>query len=156
MSSLILKNKHLVGLAGWLSELSLSGRQSRERTRFVNSLVERIKENEEERKKLVDKYCEKDENGKNKTKEVDGIAVWDMTEDNIKKYTGEYTELLNEGFVIDILESNKERIDMVKDIILNTEYKFGPQESTPASEKEAKIRQAHDYHEWCEAFESIE
>ena len=45
-----LQKKYLVGLATWLNNQALSGKLSRERTRFVALLAEGVHELEKERK----------------------------------------------------------------------------------------------------------
>lgn len=157
MKSLKLQNKHLVGLASWLNELSLAGVESRERTRFVNVLIERITENEKFRAELLDKYVTK-EDGKMKKKmnEVTGEEVWDISDENIVLFQKEYSDLMDEEYVMDILDGNKQKLKVVKEVVLNTDYKFGPKEGDVGQEKIAKLRQANEYGIWCEAFEAVD
>lgn len=156
MSAFKIQNKHLVGLASWLNELQLGGKESRERTRFVGLLVEKIQETEKFRNELLDKYVEKDKDGQRKKKMNEAEQeVWDISEDNIEKYQKEYADLLEDEFVLDSSEGNKEKLKVVKDIVLNTTYIFGPKEGDDMQEKVAKIRQANDYEVWCKAFETV-
>lgn len=158
MNSFILKNKYIIGLASWLNELSLQGADSRERTRFVNVLIERINENEKFRTGLLDQYCEKEEDGKTKKKKVleNGEEVWDVSDENMILYQKEFTDLMDEDYTMDILDGNKQKLKVMKNAVLNTNYIFGPQEVDTVSEKQAKLRQMHDYDEWCKAFEGVD
>lgn len=157
MTSFKIQNKFLVGLASWLSEIQLGGIESRERTRFVNILVERIQENEKFRLELLDKYTEKDEEG-NKKKKMNEFEeeVWDLSPENTILYTKEFGELMDEDFVMDILDGNKQKIKVMKEVVLNTNYVFGPRDTDSPQEKIAKIRQMNDYDSWCQAFEKVE
>jgi len=156
MSKFEIKNKYLIGLGSWLNELNLSGKESRERTRFVNLIVKHIDENEKFRMEIISKYCEKDENGENRKKmNEQGQEVWDMSEENQEKFAKEFIDLMDENFIIDVLEGNKEKTKVVKDIVLNTNYVFGPKEGDSPEEKSAKVRQANDYNIWCESFEAV-
>lgn len=156
MNSFKIKNKFLVGLGSWLNELQLSGKESRERTRFVNLLVDRLTENEKFRAELIRKYAQKDEEGNPKKRMEEGAGeIWDLLPEDMEKYAKEYNEMMDEEFVIDVLEGNKEKVKVVTDIVLNTNYVFGPKEGDSAEEKQAKIRQMNDYGIWCEAFEAV-
>lgn len=158
MTSFKLKNKYLVSLGSWLNELSLQGNESRERTRFVNMLIERINENEKFRTELLDKYVNKDESGQKKktTNPETKEEVWDISEHNMNEYIREYSELMEEDYVMDILEGNKQKLKVMKEAVLNTKYIFGPQEVDTPQEKLAKLRQMNDYEIWCQAFESVD
>ena len=156
MSVLKLKNRYLVGLGSWLNELQLAGKESRERTRFVNLIIARIGETDKFREAIVDKYVKKDKNGE-KVKKVleNGTEVWDISGTDMKAYEKEYQDLMDDVWNLDVLEGNKEKLKVVQDIVLNTEYKFGPKEGNTQEEKIANIRQAADYEIWCDAFEEI-
>lgn len=141
-----IKNSHVLPLANWLSELNLNGRQSRERTRFVKTLANRHQENEKFRMELVEKYAKKDKKGKIvKTEDGENIQI-----EKIEEFTKEATDLYEEKFVVDLLD---ESYEILKDIVLNTNYVFGPNPSSTQEEKLNKIRQANDYDVWCEIFE---
>lgn len=156
MNSFKIKNKFLIGLGSWLNELQLSGKESRERSRFVSLIVDGLTENEKFRSELIKKYAEKDADG-NPRKKIDETVgeVWDLTPENQEAFAKEYTELMDEDFIIDVLEGNKEKIKVVTDIVLNTSYVFGPKEGDSTEEKTAKIRQMNDYGIWCESFEAV-
>lgn len=158
MNSLKIQNKYLVGLASWLNELPLGGSESRERTRFVRMLVDRITENEKFRGELLDKYVEKETDGQKKKKiqETTGEEVWDISEENSVLFAKDYADLMDEEYIMDILDGNKQKLKVIKNVVLNTDYKFGPKEGDVGAERVAKIRQANDYEEWCKAFEAVD
>lgn len=162
MASLKIKKGFVVGLASWLNELALSGRQSRERTRFVKDLIEEYKTVDLERIAIVESFASKEEDGQtfkkvstvdNSGKEIEGYDIPDTDMPEVNK---QIADLFQEDYIVDITEANKERMAVIKDIILNTDYKFGPKEEDTLEEKQAKVRQAGDYDLWCEAFETIE
>jgi mRNA-degrading endonuclease HigB of HigAB toxin-antitoxin module len=152
-----IKKMFLLGLASWLAEQNLVGRLSRERSRFVQILSAEINKIEEERKAIIEKYVEKEEDGTTWKKTVDnGVERWSIPEEKQAEMQKEYADLMDEDFVLDIGEEHKAKTLTVKDILLNTDYKFGPQGTTNPAEAEAKVRQANDYEKWCEAFESLD
>lgn len=150
-STLVLKNYMIETLGKWLNGLSLSGKESRERTRFVRLLSERVKETTEFKKEIQEKYATKDKDGKFKMNVV-SFMMTDGKEENKKeevdfgenqeKAEQEWKDYQEEEFVIDILEGNKSKIYTVADIVLNTKEEFNGVMATL-------------YEEWCEAFESL-
>lgn len=146
MITITLKNGQIVGLASWLSELSLHGKESRVRTRFVRNLVERHQENEKFRMELLTKYAKKDENG-NKVMAEDGKSV---ILENVDKFVEEMKGLFDENY---ITQMDDESFSVLKNIVLDTHYQFGPGELDSDERKNAKIRLANDYEEWCQALE---
>lgn len=153
--ALKIKNNLLLSLASWLNEQSLAGRESRERSRFVTVVSEHLQTVEKERQEILEKFTKKDKDGKPKKITVDKVEQWDIDEKDIKVLEKEITELLDEDFALDIGEGHKAKIKTVKDIVLNTDYKFGPKEDSSMVEQQAKIRQMNDYDKWCEVFEDL-
>ena len=80
-NALKLKKQYILGLASWLSEQSLAGRESRERSRFVELASQQLTETEKERKAIVEKYVEKNEDGSWKTTVDNGLERWVIPED---------------------------------------------------------------------------
>jgi len=154
--TLILRNYQLTPLANWLSKLSLAGKESRERTRFIQILGPRLQEAEKVRKDIQDKYALKDDKGKVKrVKDTSSMKV--VGEDgkeinpkediidfgkNADKAKEEWDEYYQEDFVIDVSEGNKSKVYVVADIVLNTTVEFTGWDATV-------------YAEWCEAFEEL-
>ncbi len=151
-----IKKRFLLGLASWLNLLPLAGKESRERSRFVTLASEALKEMEAERKEIVSKYAKKDENGDLEKTVDNGMERYVIEDGKTEELEKDYTELLDEEWVLDIGEGHKSKIRVVSDIVLNTDYKFGPAEGDSPEETEAKVRQANDYEKWCLAFEAVE
>lgn len=141
-----IKNSLVLSLASWLNELNLIGRESRERTRFVNLLAVRYQETEKFRMEILNKYAQKDEEGKNKVSE-DGKSI--LLEDS-NAYVKEVTELMEDEYVIQL---DSKVFNTLKHIVLDTTYTFGPKEGQEEQEIQAKVRQASEYALWCECFE---
>lgn len=162
-----LKNKFLSGLTQWLQLQGLAGRENRERMRFINILQDRLKEVNTFYQGLVQKLVEKDKKGQLKTKirkqevigatgkpetrETEVFSFADKkTEDEFIK---EINDLYDEDFKLDKTEQNKEMLEAIKKILLDTDYKFGPKEGSSNEEKIRDIRIAREYVDWCKAFE---
>lgn len=159
MKKLVLKNYFLwpiasfgiVDLANWLVELKLHGKQSRQRTRFVKILAERVNELNAERQRLFDEYGEKnrkgefiyvDGEGKESTEPKAGLRLKMHKGKTEEKFNEEFSTYLNEDYVLDVSPQTKDTIYGVREIILHTNEEFsGPMASR--------------YDEWCEAFENI-
>lgn len=159
-STLRIQKKYLVGLSSWLNRLALSGAQSRYRTRFMRDIADVLKEFEAERKEIVEKYVVKEvkDNGKEVWKQTvdNGQPVWEIQKDKEQLFADEVNELLAEDFVLVINEENQAKIACIKDILLNTDYKFGPEqdEKNPMVVMQ-RIKEANDYDVWCEVFEGL-
>lgn len=156
MKAFKIQNRYLLGLASWLNMLPLAGRESRERSRFVTLVSDTLARVEKERVQIIEKYANKEEDGSMKKTVDNGVERFDIPDDKIADLEKDYGELLDEEFVLDVGESHKAKIRTVRDIVLNTDYKFGPSESDDVQEKQAKIRQAFDYEKWCESFEGLD
>jgi len=140
-----IENSYVLGLASWLAEQELSGKESRVRTRFVKQLADRHQETDKFRQELLDKYAKKDEKGERVVNEQQNVVL-----DDVEGFTKEINDLYQEEFTIDLDEKS---FEILKNIVLNTDYVFGPKENDNDQERLAKIRQANDYEEWCQAFE---
>ena len=132
-------NNHLVELGTWLSKLELTGKESRVRTRFLKLASDRLTEVEKVRSELAGKYSKKNEAGKSEI--VDGHYQFEV--EDMVKFVQEFNEVLKEEFILDVTAGNKETLQIVKTILLNTEQKF--------SGKDALW-----YNDVCEIFEALE
>lgn len=128
------KEKALKLKNGWLDFLTRlldkprHGKDARAKNRFLQLLVSRLKEKEEERKKLLEQYADKDK-GKpvmedidildEKTGETKKEQRFKISPENMQKFQKEYLEYLNEDFVIDVLPSNKVDIGTIKIMLEN-------------------------------------
>lgn len=118
--ALELKNGHLIyllgnvaqGMTGWL-ERPLTGKDARARSRVVKVLKEKHADFDAARLELLKNLAEKDENGEAKTKD----GAFDLSPDNLKKFTADYDELVNEPCIIDVLDSNREDLKTLTEIL---------------------------------------
>lgn len=132
-----IKNALLQESINLLFDLSLRGKQSRHRTRFIKRLTERLKEVEEERMKLAEEYARKDDEGKPIMKK--GGKEYDIPDENMPSLIKDVEELYDEVLVIEGGD-NKETLETVRKILEETDKEF--------SGREAVI---YDY--LCEQFE---
>lgn len=102
---------------------------------------------------MIDKFVNKDDEGNRKRKKEGVNEYWDFSEENLKKFEKEYTELMEEEFVIEITPSTKEKIKTVKELVLTTEAKFGPGPDDSPYERDRKVQEAIDYANWCDALD---
>lgn len=138
-----IKRKYILGLGRWLQGLTLSGRESRERTKFVESLADEVKESEAMRLEVLKKYAEIDPETKEPvTKEENGSVHFVIPDEEMSKFADEMNTYLEDNFVVEG-EGNIQRLKVVKNIVLNTDEKITPEFS-------------NDYDKWCEAFEKVE
>lgn len=139
-------NRQLLGFASWLNELQLPAKDSRQRSRFVQKLREELILIENAKKETANKYANKDEEGK-------AVVInnqWDIPDDKIADFSKEVNALLDDTTTLVLV---KEEYDSIKRSVLETRYVFGPKQEDSEQEKQAKIRQANDYANWCELFE---
>lgn len=147
----------LVPLFEWLAALPLSGRESRERTKFNQMIAEGLKEIDEDRLKILETYAELDPETGEKKKAVDnGVEHFVIPDDQKEAFAKEVNDLYAEEFVLDVLEGNKQKVKTIRDILLNTDYKFGPKEGDTQEQKIAHVREANNYDAWCTAFEAVD
>lgn len=137
-----IKRKYILGLGNWLQSLSLQGQDSRNRTKFVEMLAEEVKENEETRMEIVKKYAKLDDKNEPVLVEKEGGAKhYEIPDDKMEEFQKEVVSFLEQDATFGGA-GMKNRFETVKNIVLNTTEKIGPQI-------------AADYDVWCEAFEAI-
>lgn len=142
-STFKLKRKYLLGLGMWLQGLSLYGRESRERTKFVEQLAEEVKENEAMRLEIVNKYAEKEEDGKTLKLAGEGDKKsYVIPPIEMASFSKEVSDYLEEDFVMPI-EGNSERLKKLKFIVLDCNEKIDPKIAT-------------DYAAWADSFEAVQ
>ncbi len=151
-TTLILKNRLLQFLISYLNKFELAGKESRMRSRFITITTERIIELEKERIRMLEEHSTKDKKGqsikiksqrKNEFNNVEEYTEYDLSNDSMMLFRQEYSEYLNEDYIIDITESNKKEINKIKEILLNS--------TLPVKGLEAIL-----YDEICKSFEKIE
>lgn len=159
-SAFRIQKAFLPGLAAWLSGLRLVGRESRDRTRFVLDLNAAAQQYARERQEILGRYVNKVTDpvtGKESwVKSVDNPLVWDVPEEKQEAMKAEVAELMREEFVMDVTEASEQKIRSVRDIVLNTDYAFGPDDADVPEERQRKIVQANDYEAWCRSFEALD
>lgn len=136
-----LKRKYVLSLGNWLMNLSLLGRESRERTKFLEQLNDELAEQEKIRLSIVEKYADKKE-GKPEVKDTPEGTKFSFTPENLAKFNTEYNDYLAEDFVLESA-GNIQRLKIIKSIVLDTQEKISPSD-------------AFDYDQWCEAFEKVQ
>lgn len=154
-TELRIKNKYLISLCDWLSILQLTGKDSRQRTLFVDICIPRINEIGKKRNEITDKFVAKDAEGKWIKKEIEGRTFWDIPENKLDEFNKEFDAVSEEEFVVEIDKGNKIVFSKIKDLVLNTTQLFGPGENDPIPIKQYKLRLASDYVKWCEALEKL-
>jgi len=135
-TSLSIKN-YLLEFTYKLLDMPLHGKELIARNKFVKILADKMRELEIGRIDLIKEYAKKDKDGKPKIKKESN--EFDLSEENLTKFQVEYTNLLKSEAIIDILDSNREEIKIVGDIILNSKREFG-------------IQEGEQYLEICESF----
>lgn len=117
-----IQNKYLLPSINLLYDLSLKGKESRHRTRFIKLLQEQLKEVEEERKQLAEEFSRKDKNGKPIIEDNKYVL------ENEKEFYKEYNELMDEEFIIEGA-NHEETLKTVKKILLECEVAFSGQDA---------------------------
>ncbi|WJJ55278.1 hypothetical protein QB910_000034 [Dabrowskivirus KKP3916] len=135
-----IRNFELKDFGDFLLSEELVGKKSRFRSRFVKLANEQLALIDSERIDLLKQYAKKDEN-KQPVLEDDGNS-YKMEESDRNEFLNEYYNLMNEEFVVEENEANKEMLLVIKDVVLNTERSFSGQ-------------QAMQYDRWCEIVESM-
>lgn len=122
-----LQNKYIYSFAVWLNSLSLNGTQSRMRTKFVHMLNDALLEMEKDRKEIAESYAEKDEDGKSVlTKDDKGQEAFKIKDDSVATCSAELIALSDKEITFEVDSNNKDMFDTVKNVVLNTDQKIGP------------------------------
>ncbi|KAF0822504.1 DUF1617 family protein [Cytobacillus firmus] len=132
-----IKNSYIPDIMEFLYNLSLKGKQSRHRTRFIKMLQEKWKQVGEEERELIKEFAGVDEKGEPNRNDQGNYAVED-----VEGFKHQQEELLNENFVIDGGDHHG-MLKTVKEVVLNFE-----------EEVSGNTAVIYDY--LCEAFENEE
>ena len=130
-----IKNEKLGQAISLLFDLSLKGKQSRQRSKFIKALDERLKEVAEQEQELLKEHCHLDEEGNPKTK--NNGQEWDVKD--VGAFRKDKIELYEEEFVLDGGD-NEEMLKTLKTVLFDCEKEFKGQEA-----------QIYDY--LCDQFE---
>ncbi|WP_341323352.1 DUF1617 family protein [Solibacillus sp. FSL H8-0523] len=134
------KNFEIDVLCKFLYEISLSGKSSRMRTRFVR-LLENYSTNviQNDRRAMFDEYAMKDEFGEFLLNETQTEVI--LIPETQDKFHAEMNELMNEDFILDETEANREMILITGNALLECDIKLNKDDAIV-------------YDQWCEEFES--
>lgn len=113
-----LPNYMVSSFTEFLFSLELPFRQSRLRSKLVKQARMQLKEIEEVRQELIEKYGEKDSEGKVKTESKEDGSMFIPLSD-VDGFNNDITELMQEDWIVEENESNKDMLLAAKDIILN-------------------------------------
>lgn len=136
-----MKNGELKGFCEFLMKQELDAKNTRMRMRFVRMAADRLKEVDEENRRLINKYAKKDGSGKPivviNDDETETVEITD-----INSFKKEFSEILLEDFVIEENEERKDMLLSIKNTVLNAEGTF-------------KGDEAVFYDRWCQIVEGI-
>ena len=134
------KNYEIDGLCKFLYEIELSGKSSRMRTRFVR-LLESYLTNviQADRKAMFNEYAMKDESGEFLLNETQTEVI--LIPEKQDKFHAEMNELMNEDFILDETDANREMILITGNALFECDIKLNKED-------------AIIYDKWCEEFEN--
>lgn len=136
-----LKNYEIDAFTKLLYDMKLKGKESRMRTRLVKQLDEYSRGViAVERSELITQYAKKDEQGQIVLNEDKTQAI--LSEDTIPEFNAEYSILMNEQYVIEENETNKEMLLNVAQSVLNCDIELSGNEAIM-------------YDNWCEGLEEL-
>lgn len=136
-----LKNYEIEALVNLLFNMQLKGRDSRMRTRFVKQLDEYWQSIfQTERTELISQYAQKDENGEIVLNEDKKQAI--LIEETIPEFEAEFNILMNEEYIVEENETNREILLTVGRLMLNCDLEFNGNDAIM-------------YDNWCEKFEEL-
>lgn len=121
-------NAEVETVAEYLLGLSLKGKESRMRTRFIKKLQEQMDTIKAEHLEILKEYSNLNENGEPNVIENDeGQQVYDIKD--LDAFTKEYNDLISEAFVIEVTEANKDVIKSVRKSVWNDEKEYSGQDA---------------------------
>lgn len=151
-----IKNKQIGKLCIWLQGLRLGGIQNRARVNILDIFVVQLDVLDKARVALIMKYARKDKDG---NPELiigqEGKKVYDVPDEEMEKLNVEYETILEQDFSIEINENSVQIFKEAKDLILYTDYIFGPTTEVTGEEKHKQIQLEEDYNIWCKSFDEI-
>ncbi|GER73444.1 DUF1617 family protein [Weizmannia acidilactici] len=119
-----IENQKLAQSINLLYNLSLKGKQSRHRTKFINALREKYQEFAQDERELLKEHCNLDENGEPKT--IENGTKWDVKD--LDAFTTAKNELFEEERVFDGGDA-QEMLKTVKEVLLNCDKEFAGAEA---------------------------
>lgn len=136
-----LKNYEIDAFTKLLFDMKLKGKESRMRTRLVKQLDEYSRDViAVERNELITQYAKKDEHGEIVLNEDKTQAV--LSDETISEFHAEHNILMNEQYVIEENETNKEMLLTISQSVLNCDIELSGNEAIM-------------YDNWCEELEEL-
>lgn len=137
MMKIAIENAKLGQVHDLLFNLSLKGKQSRHRTRFLKLIEDRIKEVTEQERQLLKEHCHLGEDGE--PKKIDDGKRWDVKD--LEEFAKDKRELYEEKLIIEGGDYHG-MLKTLKSIVLDCEVEWQGQ-------------QAFTYDYLCEQFEGV-
>lgn len=138
---LVFKNYELKVFGDFLYELSLKGRDSRMRSRFISLLEEQLALISKERDMLLQDYAQKDEDG-NPVRDTDDKGREFIVIEDTLSFNLEVSKLMQEDFIIEVKNETVEVIKTIQRIVLNVDKEFSGAE-------------AEHYNRFCDILETV-
>lgn len=138
---LVMKNYEIKAFGDFLYELSLKGKDSRMRSRFIAIMEEQLALISKEREILLQDYAKKDEHGEPERNKDEEGREFVVLEDTFS-FNLEVSKLMNEDFIVDVKNEKVEMIKSIQDVVLNVDKEFSGVE-------------AERYDRFCEIVESV-
>lgn len=95
-----IENKELVSIHNFVFGLIIKGKKSRGRSKFLKLIMRKIDELNEDRKEILERYADKDDEGK-PIKQSDGNYKFEDSDENTRLANAELAELNKEVAVIE-------------------------------------------------------
>lgn len=138
---LVFKNYELKAFGDFLYELSLKGKDSRMRSRFIAILETQLQLIANERDILLQDYAKKDEKGEPiRDKDEEG-QEFVILEDSLS-FNLEVSKLMGEDFIIEIKNEKVEMIKTIQRIVFDVDKEFSGIE-------------AERYNRFCDILETV-
>ena len=148
--SFVIKNKYLSGLVQWLQLQELDGIKNRETIRFISKVQERLKEVDKIYASLLAKHIKKDIEGKFVTTIKAGLKFYTAEDkENEEQFVKEINDLFEEEFTI---KDNEEMLEVIKGIVVNSDYRLTLNEEQTDYEKMRSMRLATEYPMYVKSF----
>lgn len=119
-----IENQKIAQTINLLYNLSLKGKQSRHRSKFINALREKLEEFAADEKELLKEHCFLNENGEPKT--IENGSKWDVKDTDA--FIIARTELYEEERVFDGGDA-QEMLKTIKEVLLNCQKEFAGAEA---------------------------
>ena len=120
---LVMKNFELKVFGDFLYGMTLKGKESRMRSRFIAIIEAQLELIQKERDILLKDYAKTDESGQ-PVLNTDKDGKEFMVLNDAQSYNLEIAKLMQEELVIEVKDDNKEMLRIVAEAVLNTDKEF--------------------------------